>query len=514
MKENTLKRSFAVCIALFAVYGILTFIGALRHEIWFDESQAWTIARDNDIAGIISMLKYEGHPPLWHFILYAFSHLGFGCEVIPLISWFFSVITVWIILFKLPLGLPLKAAVIFSNGFLFYNSVISRVYCLIPLLLCLIALVYPNRRKHPVLFGILVALLANTHIFVCGIVGIIGIYMLIDLFKDWKGNSVKQNLFNLIGLGIAGLGVLLLVIPLLDSLNTNASVSDVSFSPSSIFSGFAYCLFNVSNSAFSSFIVSPWTMPFVIIMQCIFIILLILLRHWRKALIFELTFIVFYTITSEIIWCTIPNRAAIFIFSFVFTFVLAQNSIKPVFKESSRSVRIDSKLLQRIVNFWKKCDKNAAKTYNILITALLVLTIPSGAIYLFKDYSEQFCPTKKAAEFIESNLEKDAVFVSDSDFLSQFSAYLPEYKFYALDYAEFYTYSSHKFVPEEKNYEKIYNDLAEYEHLYYIISSSASDHPESPRNVIYNNREGITFCGNICYIEISKFDLDYFLSTL
>lgn len=508
MKENTQKRSAAVCIALFAVYGVLTLIGALRHEIWFDEAQAWVIARDNDIAGIISMLKYEGHPPLWHFVLYIFSHLGFGCQVMPLISWAFSVIAAGIILFKLPLGTPLKAAIVFSNGFLFYNSVMSRVYCLIPLLLCLIALVYPNRKKHPVLFGTLVALLANTHIFVCGIVGIIGIYMLIDLWGDWKKNSAKQNAFNLIGLGIAGLGVLLLVLPLVNTLSSNSAVSERKISAGSVMSGFAYCLFNVSSSSVSSPFTGFLTMPLAMAMQLMIIAVLILMRHWRKSFVIELIFILFYIFTNEILWFTIPNRAVLFLFSFVFTFVIAKTADKPVFKEPKANVKSSSRLIQGLIDFFAKCDRNAEKTCGILLTVMFVLTIPSGAAYLVKDYGEEFCPAKETAEFIRSDLEKDAVFVSDSDYFPQLAAYLPEYKFYALDYGEFYTYTSHKPLPETADGEKIYSDLSGYEHIYYVISSSQADHPESPVNVVYNVREGIPFCGNICYLEISEFDLD------
>ena len=100
--ENTKRQKIAGTVILF-IYSILTLAGALNHELWIDEAQAWNIARDNSIAGIIDVMKYEGHPPLWHFILYVFSHLGFSWSILPFISWAFNVLTAAIIIYKFPI---------------------------------------------------------------------------------------------------------------------------------------------------------------------------------------------------------------------------------------------------------------------------------------------------------------------------------------------------------------------------------------------------------------------------
>jgi len=40
------------------------------HEPWFDEVQAWMIARCATIKELLTVIPhYEGHPPLWHMIL-------------------------------------------------------------------------------------------------------------------------------------------------------------------------------------------------------------------------------------------------------------------------------------------------------------------------------------------------------------------------------------------------------------------------------------------------------------
>ncbi|MDE6746401.1 MAG: hypothetical protein K2J72_07160, partial [Oscillospiraceae bacterium] len=146
MGEKKLNKNTAVCGAIFVLYALLTLIGALNHEFWFDEAQAWTIARDNTIGGIFYQLGYEGHPPLWYLILYVFSHMGFECTVMSIISWFITAVAAAVVMFKAPFHIVTKAALLFSGGFLFLNSVMSRVYCLINLLVVLTAWLYPKRR--------------------------------------------------------------------------------------------------------------------------------------------------------------------------------------------------------------------------------------------------------------------------------------------------------------------------------------------------------------------------------
>ena len=43
-------------LAAFLTYSVIVLILTLNHEYWFDEAQAWNIARDNDIAGIFAMM--------------------------------------------------------------------------------------------------------------------------------------------------------------------------------------------------------------------------------------------------------------------------------------------------------------------------------------------------------------------------------------------------------------------------------------------------------------------------
>ncbi|MDE6031106.1 MAG: hypothetical protein K2G32_05745, partial [Oscillospiraceae bacterium] len=311
--------------AVLAVYSALTFLGAFNHEMWLDEAQAWVILRDAPLSELPYIFHIEGHPPLWYAVLYPFVKLGFPAEYAPLISWLFMAAGAAVLLFKVKLPQPLKYVILASSGFLFYNSVMLRVYSLIPLLMFLILWIYPKRREHGLLYGLLIALLANTHIFICGIVGMLGIFMLVDLFAQWKSSSKKENAGKLAGLAVAGAGVLLLVIPLIGSADANGAVgTSLSFSPRAVF----LAATTTFNEVFRQIVQPCFGGPawFVILMIVTLMLwgMLILLRHWKRALAVEIGFIVFYYLTCGLFWITIPNRAVIFILSFAFSLGIAQ----------------------------------------------------------------------------------------------------------------------------------------------------------------------------------------------
>ncbi len=503
MKETKIAKRIIYPVAL-ALYATLTLIGALNHELWFDEAQAWTIARDNDIFGIIEMMKYEGHPPLWHFILHIFASLGFGCEIMPVISWAFSVMTVSLILFKLKLSPILKLSLAFSSGFLYSNSVISRNYCLIPLILCLIAIVYPERKKHPILLGLLTGILALTHVAFCGIVGAIGIFMLVDLFSDWKSNTKKQNTLNLAGLLVAGVGVLLLVLPLLSSLSHNSITAGNSLDFVTVIRKICQSPFDISaDSVILSGEVNPLVTLGAMVVELCMLFLIILLRKRKRAFSMLLINLFVYVIVGHVIFYVNPNRAAIVLFSFVFFISVAMNEQERNTKETE--LKTDSKLVKSLAQFFSRCKM---KNIEIVASVMLIVTIPAGVSYLVRDYGEQFCPVKSAAEYIESELPEDAVFVTSSDFLPQLSAYLPDAKIYSLQHGEFYTYTSHKVVDENiKVSDNAFSDLSQYDNLY-MIDVRNTEFEYNPDAVFVLN-EGMRYSVNVIAVEIQTFSAEY-----
>lgn len=69
------------CI-VFIAYVTVTVTVSCFHEPWFDEAQAWLIARDCSWKELLTVrTHYEGHPPLWWMLLAIPAKLGMPYEI-------------------------------------------------------------------------------------------------------------------------------------------------------------------------------------------------------------------------------------------------------------------------------------------------------------------------------------------------------------------------------------------------------------------------------------------------
>lgn len=480
-----MKKETALRLLALTAYSALLFVLVINHEYWFDEAQAWNIARDNDIAGIFSMMKYEGHPPLWHLILKIFTAFGCSWRALGLVSWGVMTLTAAIIIFCLPLKPYVQAALLLSSGMLYTNSVISRVYCLIYLLLAVIALLYPHRKKHPVLFGLAVALLANTHICMCGLVGVIGIFMLIDFFKDFKSAPRKQNILNALGLAIAGAGVITLVLPLLGSMSANYLASSKQFTTVGVLTSFAMSFSGITGSGISPNLRAAG-IALSAAAQILLILSVILLRRKRRGFTMLLVFTAFYMVVSGVIWYTTPNRGSLFIYSLVMIWAMSGEE-EPV-SRSKREIKVNSDLLSSLLSLFNRLDGSAEKSLSVIFAAVLALSIPSGIKYAAEDLFGEFDPSKAAAEYIRENIPENALLVSYSDDYAALMTYLPERKIYSAVYGRFYSYSSHEEPPEEYD-ETAFRAAAESFDEVWLIAPSDIYDPD----MIYSNGSAMKF---------------------
>lgn len=158
------------------------------HEPWFDEAQAWAIARSGTIKEILFEIPhYEGHPPLWHLILVPFAKLGAPYELsLAAVNIFFMTLAVAVLLFKSPFPKLIRCLLPF-NFFLFYQyGVISRPYCILVLAIFLAAVCYKNRNEHPVKYLLCLVLMCAVHSYGIMIAGCLCIVWLIEIFTEYK----------------------------------------------------------------------------------------------------------------------------------------------------------------------------------------------------------------------------------------------------------------------------------------------------------------------------------------
>lgn len=175
--------------AIFILYSVIMLFTVLHHEPWRDEAQAWLIARDLPFFSIFSQMGYEGTPALWHIILAPFAKLDFPYITINLIHLVIIYLVAAVFIYKSPFSLITKTLFIFSYYMSWEYSIIARNYSISVLLLFLIATLYGDRFKKPIVYATLIFLLFNTnaHSFF-----IAGSLVAVFLFESYKNRVIKD----------------------------------------------------------------------------------------------------------------------------------------------------------------------------------------------------------------------------------------------------------------------------------------------------------------------------------
>lgn len=180
-------RTECVCFLIFIA---LALIGLISHEITYDEAQAWQIARTAPLKDILFLVPmYEGHPPFWHLLLAGPAKWGASWHwVYGIIGFICMVASGCLLFFKAPFPRWVRCLLPF-NFFLFYQyGVVVRPYCIIMLLMFLLALYFPQKDQRPGLFVGLLAGLCMSHLFGIAIAGGITLAWLWQMraARPWK----------------------------------------------------------------------------------------------------------------------------------------------------------------------------------------------------------------------------------------------------------------------------------------------------------------------------------------
>jgi hypothetical protein len=201
---QALPETVVVWLAYLAVLLLLI----PRHEPWFDEAQAWLLARDAGVRGLLGhYLAYEGSPGLWHSLLLIPAKAGVPYGILNYISGLAGLTGVTLLLWKSPFPPVVKYSLPFTFFLLYQYAVVARSYALIPPLLFSLAIIYPSAKERIYTFAVLLALLANVclHGFVLAF-SILAAYMW-DSCRDWNSWDVstrRRHLFALAGLLLVG----------------------------------------------------------------------------------------------------------------------------------------------------------------------------------------------------------------------------------------------------------------------------------------------------------------------
>lgn len=167
---------------------------AVVHEPFFDEAEAWQIARCASLRTLLfETTHYEGHPPLWHLILMPIAKAGAPYELsLTLVSLVFVGSAVFLILRYAPFPRIVRLLLPFTYFYFYQYGVIARVYCVMVLEFVLLSMAYKDRNEKPGRYVAVLMLLCITSAY--GIV-IAGGLALVWLWEIWN----KEGSQGLIG---------------------------------------------------------------------------------------------------------------------------------------------------------------------------------------------------------------------------------------------------------------------------------------------------------------------------
>jgi hypothetical protein len=133
------------------------------HAMWFDEVQAWSIARaSHSVGSLYTNLRYEGHPILWYLPLFGISRFTADPRAMQVFEWVVLTCTYAVVLFKAPFSLLVRIAIVAGYFVTFEYGVISRSYSVELLMLVLVLAALARPRPAWGWAGVLLVLLAWT----------------------------------------------------------------------------------------------------------------------------------------------------------------------------------------------------------------------------------------------------------------------------------------------------------------------------------------------------------------
>jgi hypothetical protein len=376
-RENTSLINRLLNWLVFGAYSVFVTLGGTRHEPWFDEAQAWLIARDasyRDMAAKIA--RYEGSPVLWHLLLSVPAKLHMPYYMLTALSLLFAAGAVFLLLKYSPFPLIMKLLLPFTFFLSYQFAVVARSYVLISFFLASIAAIFKKRKEHPYIYLLLLLLLANTSVH--GLIIACSFYLLdsIASLKRWKNLERKEKKDLLITLALF-LMVILFLVCMLYPAEDNALAPGLVFSFPIFVKTFAYAVRN-------SFA-----------------------ENWVLSFLVFISSLVFFWAKKRLSFYLLPFAGLICLFSFKY-FQPWHEGVLFLLWVFALWVSFESKET-RIKN------PNLMRSLSLIMVVLAILvalvqikwTINSYKYDLEKDYSA----ARRAADFIkEYNLDKERIF--------------------------------------------------------------------------------------------------------
>ena len=488
IKKRNLKN-YIINTVVLVIYSVANILIVIHHEPWMDEAQAWLIARDLNVQGILRQVVYEGTPALWHLMLHILIKLGLGYSYMLYLHVAIAVVCVFLFLFFSPFSNFTKIAFVFSYHMAYEYSIIARNCNITILLLFLICVIYKDRFKRPILYASLIFLLFNTNSHSLFAAGYLLLLYLWESVIENKEKSLKSFLPVII-MALGGIAAFLQILPPEDIGTRVGGTFTPDAFPVAMATAFAIWWMPINTGAI---VISAVTLTAVILSY---------LMKKPKALLF-----IIFTYGWLFYIFTFTNKGGLRHHGLILIFLIFALWISHYYEEADLK-NLSNGFMRRffviISNFFDACKITGGKSKKIAIFLLninLLLSCFSCMTYYYFEYEHSFSGSKEVAEFIIENNYEDYVIAGHCSFRTvSLVPYLPHNTFWYPEFERAGTYVelTDKYFKEKENLtnikviERINKNFPDKSKVLLLLSISPLDYPERyGYRLIFDNKKTI-----------------------
>lgn len=409
----TLKNRKIECV-VFVLFAVSLAIVSVFHEPWFDEAQAWQIARCASLKEILFEIPhYEGHPALWHLMLIIPAKLGLPYEFsMGFIAYIPILLTGWFILFCSPFSLAVRCLLPFHYFIFYQHGVVSRPYGYMTLAFVLLALTFKKRNEFPWKFMLCLLFLCMLSGFGIVLAGGIAIAWTLEICAQMGWKILKSTFVNdkrvkvLFVLLLSALILLIHIMPYSNTFafsvkQTNPTWLCVLYSmfvmiPDSTLMNVLEC---EGMPRFSTFD----TMQFGIsVLLGVIIIGACLFYSTKRTRNYFIIPYILYTIFTSIVYFSAHHLGIIVAFFVFWLWIASDDEEKGSMFKKLKMPKISEKD-KRIINSFRQ----------IILLILLIIPCIWTIVASINDIKYDYFPSKAFADFIKEHHMENATFLTE-----------------------------------------------------------------------------------------------------
>lgn len=228
LSNSTARENLYYASWITAIFVIVCGYGAMNHEMWRDEIQAWLLARDStSFFNLLANMKYEGHPALWHLCLMPLSRISVSPIMMQVFHLLIAATTIFLFNRYAPFNRLHKFLFSFGYFALYEYGIVVRNYAIGVMLITIFCVLYNERYRRFIWVGVVLFLTCHTSVHALIVVIAIGCALLFEylLFYCCKDDVPWENKHHIwIGFSLIGIGIVTAVLQLNPPADTGFAV--------------------------------------------------------------------------------------------------------------------------------------------------------------------------------------------------------------------------------------------------------------------------------------------------